>query len=139
MQLSGQLDRILSELEDAPPPVETGCSTLPRTEAIVHVLRTRAIPMTPVEIWQALLNSGSRDEKNLIQVTTYGLWRRGRLVKLGRGLYCHPEHVPADPAQEPAPRDPHPAADLDGADAPVVRRPAVIMHERADHALVPRA
>jgi hypothetical protein len=95
MQMSGEVARLLTELEPGTTVDDTGYAGLPRTEAIVQVLATQGTPMTPVQIWRALHEAGWADEKNLIQVTTYELWRRGRLVKVGRGTYCHPDHIPA--------------------------------------------
>jgi len=101
-QISGEMTRLLSELENAEdPPADHAYADLGRMEAIVKVLDTEAVPMAPVAIWSALRAAGFQDEKNLVQVTTYQLWRRGRLVKLGRGIYCHPDHVPAGARPEP--------------------------------------
>lgn len=101
-QMSGQLNRILTDLDSAAADPAHAFTGVPRTEAIVRLLQARAEPMSPVEIWRALHDAGSRDEKNLIQVTTYQLWRRGRLAKVGRGRYCHWDHVPqGSPLERP--------------------------------------
>ena len=48
--------------------------------------------MRPVEIWADLQTSGRRsDPKMEVQVTTYDLWKRGRIDKVGRGLYTTKE------------------------------------------------
>lgn len=62
--------------------------SLDRTVAIETVLRRRGTAMRPVEIWADLQTSGRRsDPKMEVQVTTYDLWKRGRIDKVGRGLY----------------------------------------------------
>ncbi len=44
--------------------------------------------MRPVEIWAELRRLGrENDPKMEVQVTTYDLWRRGRIAKDGRGQY----------------------------------------------------
>jgi len=66
--------------------------TLDRTVAIETVLRRRGVAMRPVEIWADLQTSGRRsDPKMEVQVTTYDLWKRGRIDKVGRGLYTTKE------------------------------------------------
>lgn len=61
---------------------------LDRTVAIETVLRRRGRAMRPVEIWADLQTTGRRsDPKMEVQVTTYDLWKRGRIDKIGRGLY----------------------------------------------------
>ena len=58
------------------------------TVAIETVLRRRGVPMRPVEVWADLRATGrSNDLKMEVQVTTYDLWRRGRIDKVGRGQY----------------------------------------------------
>ena len=59
-----------------------------RTVAIERVLASSQGPMRPVEIWAELRRAGrSSDPKMEVQVTTYDLWKRGRIGKLGRGAY----------------------------------------------------
>jgi hypothetical protein len=101
MRISGDLSKILAELEPHDTPVNPRYQGLARTESIMQVLDAHEGPMTPVAIWRALAEAGCNDEKNLVRVTTYQLWRRGRLVKLGRGMYCHPRHVPRGAVIEP--------------------------------------
>lgn len=98
-QINGEMTRLLSSLEEETP-TDPDYENLGRIEAILKTLKAQAIPMTPVQIWSALQASGFTDQKNLIQVTTYQLWRRGRVAKLGRGLYCHPDHLPPDAQPE---------------------------------------
>ncbi|WP_157746631.1 hypothetical protein [Micromonospora inositola] len=62
-------------------------AALPRTKAIEWVLARSGEPMRPVEIWAELQALGRDDPKMEIQVTTYDLWQRGRIGKVGRGLY----------------------------------------------------
>jgi hypothetical protein len=75
-------------------PSERDVLSLPRTEAIEWALQVNRRPMSPVEVWKSLREQGRDDPKMEVQVTTYDLWRRGRLVKLRRGIYCHPDHIP---------------------------------------------
>src|SRR5258708_3019823 len=58
-----------------------------RTEAIERVLDDTGKVMRPVEIWKALTAAGRNDPKMEIQVTTYDLWQRGRIDRIGRGQY----------------------------------------------------
>lgn len=60
---------------------------LPRTQAIEAVLTRAGHPLRPVEIWQQLHDAGRDDPKMEVQVTTFDLWKRGRIGKVGRGLY----------------------------------------------------
>ena len=43
--------------------------------------------MRPVQIWAELQKLGREDPKMEVQVTTYDLWQRGRIDRVGRGLY----------------------------------------------------
>lgn len=60
---------------------------LPRTQAIEAILRASGQVMRPVEIWAKLREAGRDDPKMEVQVTTFDLWQRGRILKLGRGQY----------------------------------------------------
>jgi hypothetical protein len=60
---------------------------LPRTQAIEAILRESGEAMRPVEVWAKLREAGRDDPKMEVQVTTFDLWRRGRIAKLGRGQY----------------------------------------------------
>lgn len=95
----GRLNRLIAEGARDEPSPEHGALRLPRTEAIESVLDAARRPMGPVEVWEHLTDLGRVDPKMEVQVTTYDLWRRGRLVKLRRGIYCHPGHVP--PGEQP--------------------------------------
>ena len=59
----------------------------PRTTAIEWALAQSDRPLRPVEIWAALQAAGRTDPKMDVQVSTYDLWKRGRIDKVGRGLY----------------------------------------------------
>jgi hypothetical protein len=76
------------------PTTSEDLTALPRTRAIEAILAKEERPMRPAEIRKGLLAAGRTDPAMEVQVTTYDLWRRGRLIKLGVGDYCHPLHVP---------------------------------------------
>jgi hypothetical protein len=61
--------------------------TMDRTKAIEAVLSRNGGVMRPVEIWAELRRLGRDDPKMEVQVTTFDLWRRGRIGKVGRGQY----------------------------------------------------
>jgi hypothetical protein len=81
-----RIDRMLDRPE---PPTRSGGSlvTLERTKAIERVLEESGEVMRPVEIWSALRDAGRNDPKMEVQVTTYDLWQRDRIEKVGRGQY----------------------------------------------------
>lgn len=82
-----RLDRIL-EIGGAEPSHTHELVALDRTVAIERVLAASEGPMRPVEIWEGLRRAGrTNDPKMEVQVTTYDLWKRGRIGKVGRGLY----------------------------------------------------
>lgn len=60
---------------------------LERTKAIEWVLARKNGPMRPVEIWAELNRLGRNDPKMEVQVTTFDLWHRDRIGKIGRGQY----------------------------------------------------
>lgn len=64
-----------------------GLRELPRTVAIETVLAGAEHALRPIEIWEALRAAGRDDPKMEVQVTTFDLWQRGRIGKIGRGLY----------------------------------------------------
>lgn len=83
----GQVDALLGAHSAADGPGED-LTGLDRTVAIERVLEERGAPMRPVEIWAALQRAGrSGDPKMEVQVTTYDLWKRDRIDKVGRGQY----------------------------------------------------
>lgn len=94
-----RLDQLITKGVSDEPSEDHEVLALPRTEAIEWVLRSARRPMSPIEIWEHLTDLGRQDPKMEVQVTTYDLWRRGRLEKIRRGIYCHPDHVP--PGEEP--------------------------------------
>jgi len=55
-----------------------------RTVAIERVLRAHDGPVRPIEIWSALRCAGRNDPKMEVQVTTFDLWERGRIGKVGQ-------------------------------------------------------
>lgn len=57
------------------------------TTAIEWALADHGKPMSPVQIHDAIKQIGRSDRKDTVQVTTYDLWKRGRIDKVGRGLY----------------------------------------------------
>lgn len=72
------------------PDAETDASVLnlERTKAIEAVLAHNGGVMRPVEIWAELRRLGrENDPKMEVQVTTFDLWKRGRIDKVGRGQY----------------------------------------------------
>lgn len=90
-QLSAAMEAVDRLLDEARPPAQVGKSdyvqSLERTKAIEWLLREAGEPMRPVRIWAGLRRYGRNDPKMEIQVTTYDLWRRGRIGKVDRGLY----------------------------------------------------
>jgi hypothetical protein len=59
-----------------------------RTKAIEAVLARNGTPMRPIEIWAELRRVGRDDDPKMeVQVTTYDLWKRGRIEKVSRGQY----------------------------------------------------
>ncbi len=81
------VDRLLEGQTPRPPGDSEHVQSLPRTQAIEWTLRRRGEAMRPVEIWAELQKYGRNDPKMEIQVTTYDLWERRRIGKVGRGQY----------------------------------------------------
>jgi hypothetical protein len=83
------LDRLIQAQGRSEHPHEAsdGIKDLPRTVAIESVLARSGQEMRPIEIWEALRAAGRNDPKMEVQVTTFDLWQRGRIGKIGRGLY----------------------------------------------------
>lgn len=91
-ELSGtldRLDRLIQKHNSGEPPdvAAAGFHDLPRTLAIEAVLGQSDHALRPIEIWEALRDAGRNDPKMEVQVTTFDLWQRGRIGKIGRGLY----------------------------------------------------
>lgn len=83
-----RIDTVIAGLSE--PHDEPGFSVvdLDRTKAIEAVLARHGGAMRPVEIWAELRRLGrENDPKMEVQVTTYDLWRRGRIARVGRGQY----------------------------------------------------
>jgi hypothetical protein len=85
----------VEQLLAGPPQVDQRVINLYRTEAIIWVLDHDKLPMSPVQITRRLHELGRNDPQSEVQVTTYDLWKQGRLTKLSRGVYCSNNHVPA--------------------------------------------
>lgn len=86
--LSAALNRLDKLIAEARPATDTNFAGLDRTVAIERVLRQADGPLRPVEIWARLQEHGrTSDPKMEVQVTTYDLWKRGRIGKVERGLY----------------------------------------------------
>src|SRR5690348_16278648 len=83
------LDRVDSAIAAAGPVLDfaVDITGLERTKAIEWVLDQRGEVMRPVEIWAELTRLGRNDPKMEVQVTTFDLWQRGRIGKIGRGQY----------------------------------------------------
>lgn len=81
------VDRLLEERAAQPAGDSEHVQSLPRTKAIEWMLHKRGEAMRPVEIWAELQKYGRNDPKMEIQVTTYDLWERRRIGKIGRGQY----------------------------------------------------
>lgn len=88
-RLCTDIDAILSRrlTPAAVPADQERLRGLPRTRAIEAVLVSSGRALRPVEIWAALQEAGREDPKMEVQVTTFDLWKRGRIGKVGRGLY----------------------------------------------------
>lgn len=84
-RVDGLLDAASSSRSRQAPKVDV--VDLERTKAIEWVLNQRGEAMRPIEIWAELRRQGRDDPKMEVQVTTFDLWRRDRIGKVGRGLY----------------------------------------------------
>lgn len=82
-----RVDGLLSAAADKAPATQVAVTDLPRTKAIEWVLGKSGEAMRPIEIWAELRTLGRDDPKMEIQVTTFDLWQRGRIGKVGRGQY----------------------------------------------------
>lgn len=85
-----RVERLIERGSAPPAAADNGAldvMNLPRTKAIEWALVHQGRPMRPVEIWSALQAVGRNDPKTEIQVTTYDLWQRGRIDRIGRGVY----------------------------------------------------
>jgi hypothetical protein len=85
--LEDALRRANRLLQGGQAPADPAFAGLPRTQAIEAVLRESGQPMRPVEIWARLRAVGRDDPKMEVQVTTFDLWKRGRIAKVSRGQY----------------------------------------------------
>lgn len=83
----GRVDGLISAAENDMPVREVVLTDLPRTKAIEWILSQSSEAMRPVEIWAKLRRLGRDDPKMEIQVTTFDLWQRRRIGKVGRGQY----------------------------------------------------
>jgi hypothetical protein len=87
MATLARVERMIERLSPPTPAVSADVTALPRTRAIEWILDQEGTVMRPIEIWSALQHVGRSDPKMEIQVTTYDLWERGRIERVGRGLY----------------------------------------------------
>lgn len=74
---------------------------VPLTEAIETALLDAARPLRCTEIRARLTDRHHGSELNVVSTTVYGLWKRARVAKVGRGTYCHVDHIP--PGSTPIP------------------------------------
>ena len=92
-----RIDDLLAGAQTESDASDSSLIDLPRTKAIEAVLSANGTAMRPVEIWKALQDAGRTDPKMEVQVTTFDLCKRGRIGKLGRGIYIAlGEPAPAD-------------------------------------------
>ena len=82
-----RVDQLILKAKPKPGDSFADMRELPRTKAIESVLDRANGPMRPIEIWKLLLEAGRTDPKMEVQVTTFSLWERSRIGKVGRGLY----------------------------------------------------
>ena len=57
------------------------------TMAIVRVLEREGRPLRPVQIARILRDAGRDDPDHIVQVTTNGLFHRGRISRVAESLY----------------------------------------------------
>jgi hypothetical protein len=82
-----RFDSLLEVKPAAGTKASTKDAALHCTTAIEWALADHGEPMSPVQIHEAIKQIGRSDRKDTVQVTTYDLWKRGRIDKVGRGLY----------------------------------------------------
>ena len=83
-----RIDGLITTLSKGEPRAAPTVDGLDRTKAIEAVLAHNGGVMRPVEIWAELSRLGrDNDPKMEVQVTTFDLWKRGRINKVGRGQY----------------------------------------------------
>lgn len=82
-----RLDSLIEATNDSKPYKADDLVSMERTKAIERVLEDHGGTMRPVQIWAALTAAGRNDPKMQVQATTFDLWRRGRIIKEGRGQY----------------------------------------------------
>jgi len=83
-----RIDDMIASLAQAEAPPSLDVIGMERTKAIEAVLAHNGGVMRPVEIWAELRRLGrENDPKMEVQVTTFDLWQRGRIAKVGRGQY----------------------------------------------------
>jgi hypothetical protein len=82
-----RVDRLISASQANEEKPSIDLIKLERTKAIEWVLQQSGEAMRPVEIWAELHRFGRDDPKMEVQVTTFDLWQRQRIGKVGRGQY----------------------------------------------------
>ena len=88
MTVLGRVEQLIDvSTETGDHPSKIDLTSIPRTEAIEHVLEDHGGDMGPVEIWKVLRAAGRNDPKMQVQVTTNDLWHRGRIDRIAPGRY----------------------------------------------------
>lgn len=83
-----RIDVLIAGISEPDAETDANVLSLERTKAIEAVLAHNGGVMRPVEIWAELRRLGrENDPKMEVQVTTFDLWKRGRIDKVGRGQY----------------------------------------------------
>jgi hypothetical protein len=82
-----RVDSLIESANKSKPPTVLDLISMERTRAIEWVLEDNGGIMRPIQIWSALVAAGRNDPKMEVQVTTFDLWKRGRIAKEGRGEY----------------------------------------------------
>jgi hypothetical protein len=82
-----ELDGLIETIEPPQSDEPDQFPDMPRTRAIEYVLAQHGRPMKPIEIWGELQRLGRDDPKSDVSITAYDLAERGRISRLGHGLY----------------------------------------------------
>ena len=62
-------------------------AALPRTEAIVNVLRSAKSPLTPTEITSRLVHAGRNDDRRSVTATLDYLMKQEQVLRPAKGRY----------------------------------------------------
>ena len=85
-----ELDAFYNQTEWAlsDPPSSNGLTSLPRTEAVLHVLRESAQPLSAVEISRRLGEAGRhRDQPKYVSAALSTMKQQGKVMKRGHGKW----------------------------------------------------